>query len=139
MLHPPGPGEESQKLQGREESIHGSFFSIPADSKLAISPRSLAAASIKPMSTQAPVPSPGRSARQGAKKGCRAAGVADPHRAGAEEKKIFQGDFFDETNSRFDGSHSLESGHGGAAREILGAAANFAVAQPWWVGKFVIH
>ena len=64
---------------------------------------------------------------------------ADSHLAGAEEKKILQSYFFDETNSRFDGLHGLRSTDGGAAREIVRSAANFAVTQSRWVGEFVIH
>src|SRR4029077_15511184 len=82
---------------------------------------------------------PGRSARQGTKYRRGAAGVADSHLAGAEEKKILQSYFFDETNSSFDGLHALRSTHGGAAREIVRSAANFAVAQSRRVGKCVIH
>src|SRR5207344_1719085 len=60
----------------------------------------------------------GRSAAQGTKHGCGAAGVADPHLAGAEDKEILQGYLFDEANPGFDGLYSLGSTHGSAAREI---------------------
>ena len=60
ILHPSWIREEGQELQRCEEVTHGSFCSMPAASKVAISPRILAAASTSPITIQAPVPSPRR-------------------------------------------------------------------------------